>query len=170
MAAVTIHSDFRAQEEEICHYFHLFPFYLPWVIGPDATTLVFLIFRFKPALSLSSFTLIKGLFSSYSPSASRVVSATYLRLLMFLPTILIPACNSSSLAFLMMLSAYRLNKQGDNRQPCCTPFSVLNQSVFPYRVLTLASWPTNRFLRRQIGCPGIPISWRAFHSILWSIQ
>ena len=27
-AAVTIHSDFRAQEEEICHYFHIFPFYL----------------------------------------------------------------------------------------------------------------------------------------------
>ena len=25
MAAVTIHSDFRAQEEGICHYFHLFP-------------------------------------------------------------------------------------------------------------------------------------------------
>ena len=25
MAAVTIHSDFGAQEEEICHYFHLFP-------------------------------------------------------------------------------------------------------------------------------------------------
>ena len=29
MAAVIIHSDFRVQEEEICHYFHLFPFYLP---------------------------------------------------------------------------------------------------------------------------------------------
>ena len=29
MAAITIHSDFRAQEEEICHYFHLFTFYLP---------------------------------------------------------------------------------------------------------------------------------------------
>ena len=26
MAAVTIRSDFRAQEEEICHYFHLFLF------------------------------------------------------------------------------------------------------------------------------------------------
>ena len=25
MAAVTIHSDFEAQEEEICHYFHPFP-------------------------------------------------------------------------------------------------------------------------------------------------
>ena len=29
-AAVTICSDFRAQEEPICHYFHLFPFYLLW--------------------------------------------------------------------------------------------------------------------------------------------
>ena len=29
MAAVTIHIHFRAQEEEICHYFQLFPFYLP---------------------------------------------------------------------------------------------------------------------------------------------
>ena len=29
MAALTIHSDFGAQEEEICHYFHLSPFYLP---------------------------------------------------------------------------------------------------------------------------------------------
>ena len=29
MVAVTIHSDFEAQEEEICHYFQLFPFYLP---------------------------------------------------------------------------------------------------------------------------------------------
>ena len=29
VAEVTIHSDFGAQEEEICHYLHLFPFYLP---------------------------------------------------------------------------------------------------------------------------------------------
>ena len=28
MAAVTIRSDFRDQQEEICHYFLLFPFYL----------------------------------------------------------------------------------------------------------------------------------------------
>ena len=33
MAAVTIHSDFRAQEEEICHYFNLSPLYLLWSIG-----------------------------------------------------------------------------------------------------------------------------------------
>ena len=76
--------------------------------------------------------------SSSSLSAIRVVSSAYLRLLMFLPPILIPACNSSSLAFLMMCSANRLDKQGDSRQPCHTPFSTLNQSVAPYRVLTVA--------------------------------
>ena len=44
----------------------------------------------------------------------RVVSSVYLRLLIFLPAILIPACASSSLAFLTMYSTYKLNKQGDN--------------------------------------------------------
>ena len=33
------------------------------------------------------------------------------------PAILILACASSSPAFLMMYSAYKLNKQGDNIQP-----------------------------------------------------
>ena len=42
---------------------------------------------------------------------------TYLRFLIFLPAILIPACVPSSPAFLMMYSAYKLNKQGDNIQP-----------------------------------------------------
>ena len=47
-------------------------------------------------LSLSSFTFIKRLFSSSLLSAIKVVSSTYLRLLIFLPAILIPACASSS--------------------------------------------------------------------------
>ena len=42
-------------------------------------------------------------------SAIRVVSSAYLRLLIFLPAILIPACDSSSPAFLMMYSAYKLS-------------------------------------------------------------
>ena len=29
-----------------------------------------------------------------------------------------------------MYSAYKLNKQGDNMQPCCTPFPIWNQSFF----------------------------------------
>ena len=40
----------------------------------------------------------------------------------------------------MKCSMYRLNKQGDIRQPCCTPFLILNQSVVSYRVLTVPSW------------------------------
>ena len=89
---------------------------------------------------------------------------------MFLLPILIPACNSFSQAFLMMCSACRLNKQGDSRQPCCTPFSILNQSVVPYRVLTIASWPTYRFLRGQVRWSGILISLRDFHSSSWFTQ
>ena len=39
----------------------------------------------------------------------------------------------------MMYSAYKLNKQGDNTQPQCTPFLIWNQSVVPCLVLTVAS-------------------------------
>ena len=39
-------------------------------------------------------------------------------LLIFLEAILIPACASSRPAFLMMYSAYKLNKQGYNIQLC----------------------------------------------------
>ena len=119
------------------------------VMGPDAMILVFfLIFSFKLALSLSSFTLIKRLFSSSLLSAIREVSSVYLKLLKFLLLILIAACKSSSPAFLTMYSAYRLNKLGDSRQPCCTLFPILNPSVVLYRILTVASWTAYRFLRR----------------------
>ena len=88
---------------------------------PDAMIFVFWMVSFRPAFSLSSFTLIKRLFSSSSLSAIRGVSYAYLRLLIFPPAILIPACDSSSPAFHMMYSAYKLNKQSDNIQPCHTP-------------------------------------------------
>ena len=40
-------------------------------------------------------------------------------------------CNSSSPAFLMICSMYRLNKQGHSRQPCHTSFSIfINQSFY----------------------------------------
>ena len=84
------------------------------VMGLDAMILVFCMLSFKPAFSLYSYSFIKRLFSSYLLSAIRVVSSAYLRLLIFLPAILIPACASSSPALLKMYSAYKLNKQGDN--------------------------------------------------------
>ena len=90
---------------------------------------------FKPAFSLNSFTFIKRLFSS-SHSAIRVGSSAYLRLLIFLPAILITACASFSLAFRTMYYTYNLNKQGDNIQPRCTLFPIWNQSIVPCLVLT----------------------------------
>ena len=139
-------------------------------MGPDAMILVFWMLSFKPAFSLSSFTFIKRFFSSSSLSAIRLVSSAYLRLLIFLPAILIPACASSSLVFCVIYFAYQLNNQGDKIQPWCTPFPIWNQSVVPCPVLTIASWPAYRFLRRQVKRSSIPISWRIFHSLLWSTQ
>ena len=79
------------------------------VMGPDAMIFVFWMFNFKPAFSLCSFTFIKRVIISSSLSAMRVVSFAYLRLLLFLLAILIPACDPSTPAFHMMYSAYKLN-------------------------------------------------------------
>ena len=65
-------------------------------MGPDAIIFTFWMLSFNPTFSLSSFTFIKRLFNSSLLSALRVVSSAYLRLLIFLPAILIPACTSST--------------------------------------------------------------------------
>ena len=162
MAAVTICSDFEVQENKFCHYFHCFPIYFPWGEGTRCHDLHFWGLSFKLAFSLSSFTFIKMLFSSSSLSAIGVVSSAYLRLLIFLLVILIPACASSSPAFCLMYSVYKLNKQGYRIQPWRTPFPILNQSIVPCLVLTVASWPEYRFLRRQVRWSGITYLFKNF--------
>ena len=117
MAAVTICSDLGAPQISSVSVSIVSPSVYHEVMGPDVMILAYLMLSFKPAFSLSSFTLIKRLFSSSSLSAIRVVSPAYLRLLIFLSAILIPICASSSLVFHMMYSAQKLNKQGDNIQP-----------------------------------------------------
>ena len=136
------------------------------VMGPHAMILVFWMLNFKSTVLLSSFSFIKRLFSSSSLYAIRVVSSAYLRLLILLPAILIPASASSSPAFLMMYSAYKLNNQGENIQPWHTLFLIWNQSFVPCPVLTLASWPAYRFLRRHVRWSGIPISFRIFQFVV----
>ena len=128
------------------------------VMGADAR--IFIFECFKPGFQFSSFTFIKRFFSSSSLSAIRVMSSAYMRLQIFLPAILILACASSSPAFHMMYSVYKLNNQCANIQPWRTPFPVWNQSIIPCLVLTVASWPVYRFLRRQVRWSGIPVSWR----------
>ena len=54
MDAVTVCSDFEAQENKICHYFYFFPFYFHELMTPDAMILVFWMLSFKPAFSLIS--------------------------------------------------------------------------------------------------------------------
>jgi len=141
MAAVTICSDFGAQENKICHCFYFFPSICHEVMRPDSMILVFQMLSFKPAFSLSSFTLIKKFFSSCFLSSIRVIASAYLSLLIFLLAILIPAWDLSSLAFLMMYSACKLNKQSDNIQSCRTLFPILNQSDAACPVLTVAFDP-----------------------------
>ena len=128
----------------------VFPSICHEVMGPDAMILVFCMLSFKPTFSLSFFTIIKRLFSSSSLYVVSVVSSAYLRLLVFLLAILIPACASSSPVLLMMYSAYKLNNQGDNIQPWHTPFPIWNQSVVPCPVITVAFWPAYRFLKGQV--------------------
>ena len=62
----------------------------------------------------------------------------------------------------MVYSAWKLNKQVYNIQPV----PVLNQSIVPCLVLTAASCPEYRFLRRQVRWSGIPISWRIFQFVV----
>ena len=157
MAAITIYSDFGPQENKVCHCFHCFP--TKWWDWMSWSSFVWML-SFKPDFPLSSFTFIKKLFSSSSLFAIRVVSSACLRLLMFLPVVLNPACASSSLAFHMMYSACKLNNQGDNIQPWCSHFPIWNQSVVPHPVLTVASWPEYRFLRWS----GISICKKLFYS------
>ena len=129
-------------------------------MGLDAMILVFWMLSFKLAFSFSSFTFIK-LFSSLL-FAIRVVSSAYLHIYIS------PRLFSSRLVFLRMYTAYKLNKQGEQYTAWHTPFPIWNQSIVPCPVLTVASWPAYRFLRRQVRWSGVPISWRIFHSLLWS--
>ena len=161
MTAVIIRSDFWAQENKIHHRFHFLHIYFQWNNGTGCHDGSFLKLSFKPTFSFSSFTFIKRLCRSSSLSAMSVVSSTYLRLLFLLP-ILILAYASSSPAFLMMCSGNTLKQQ----KALCTSFLTMNQSVVPYRVLTVASWPAHRFLRRQVRRSGVPISLRLLQFVM----
>ena len=115
-------------------------------MGPDAMTFIFWMLSFMPTFSLSSFTFIKRLFSSSSLSAIRLVLSAYLRLLIFLLAILIPACASSSPAFLIMYSAYK----GGNAKECsnyCTIALISHASKIMLRILQARlPWYVNRGL------------------------
>ena len=165
MAAVTNCSDFGAPQNKVSVSI-VSPSVCYEVMGPDVMIFIsecwVLNLLFHSSLSLSSTG--SSVHLCFLPLMWW--SSAYLRLLIFLLAILIPACASSSLGFCMMYSAYKLNKQGDNIQLWCTLFPVWNQSVISCPVLTVASWSAYRFLRRQVRWSGIPISWRIFQFVV----
>ena len=99
------------------------------VMGPDAMIFVFRMLSFKPTFSLSSFTFIKRLFSSSSLYHKGGVICIS-EVIVISPSNLDTACASWSPAFLMMYSACKLNKQGDNIQPWHTPFPIWTSLLF----------------------------------------
>ena len=139
------------------------------VMERDAMIFIFWVLNFKPAFSLSSFTFIKKLLSSSSLSAImwyhwHIWGFFYIS----------PGNIDSSLCFIQSsilheVIEYKLNKQGDYKQPTHTRFPYLNQSIIPCLIITVASWSAYRFLRRQVRCSAIPISRRIF-SLLWCTQ
>ena len=139
------------------------------VMGPDTMILVFWMLRFKPTFSLTSFTFIKRLFSYSLLSAIRVVLSAYLSLLIFFLAIRFQLLLHPAQHF-TWCAAYKLSKLGDNIQPWLTPFPIWNHSIVPCLVLIVASWPAYRFFKRQVRWYDIPISFRIFHSLLWSTQ
>ena len=154
MVAVTICSDFGAPQSQVSH---CFPIYLPWSNGTRCHDLSFLSAEFYAKFFTFLF--------HFHQSATRMVSSTYLRLLIFLPVVLIPACASSSPALRMMYSAYKLNKQGDNIQPWRAPFPIWN--------LCCSMSSSNccfstciQISQEQVRWSGIPISWRIFQFVV----
>ena len=88
MTSVTVCSNLEPKKKNSVAVSIFSPSVYHEVMGLNAVILVFWMLSFKPALSLSSFTLIKRLFSSSSFSAIRVIPSACLRLLISLPTIL----------------------------------------------------------------------------------
>ena len=84
------------------------------VKGPDAMILVFWMLNFKPAFSLSLFHFHRESLQFHFAFCHKGRVIYISEIMVFLPAILIPACASSSPAFRMMYSAYKLNKQVDN--------------------------------------------------------
>ena len=166
MATVTICSDFEAQENEACHCFHCFSIYLPWIDGTRGYDLSFfecwaLTQLFHSPLSLSSRSSLVPLHFLHKGGViciSEVIDISLGKLDSSLA--------SSTPAFCMMYSAYKLDEQGDSIQPWDTPFPIWSQSVVPFPVLIITSCPGYRFLRRQVRWAIIPISWRIFQFVV----
>ena len=103
-------------------------------------------------------------------SAIRVVSSAYLRLFIFLPAILIPAYASSIPAFLMMYSAFKLNKQDYNIQPWCTLFPIWNKVCCSMSSSNCCFLTCIQISQEAGQVVLYPLLFKNFPQLLWSTQ
>ena len=163
-------SDFGAQENKVSHCFHYFPIYLSWSDGTRCHD-------FHSFIECCVLSQLSHSPLSLHQEAQVPLCFCHKGVVIYISEVIdvSPGNLDSSLYFIqlgisLMQSVYKLNKQGDSIQPWCTPFPIWNQSIVPCLVLTVASWPTYRFLRRQVRWSGIPTSFRIFHNLWWSTQ
>ena len=155
MAAVTICSDFGAQEKKVCHCFHCFPICRA-AMGPDAMSLFFecwvLSQLFHSLLSLSSRgSLVPLCFLSYGWCHLHIWDYWYFSWQSWFQLVLHPARHFAWCALhissISRVTIYSLDRMTGWQY---TPFLIWNQFIVPCPVLTVASWSTYRFLRRQV--------------------
>ena len=60
---------------------------------------------------------------------------------------------------MLNITLYQRNANQNHNE---VPFHASQNGCYPCPVLTVASWPAYRFLRRQVRWSGFPISWRIF--------
>ena len=161
MAAVTICSDFGAQENKLL-LFPLFPHLCAKILVFECWVLSQI---FHSPLSPSSRgSLVPLRFLPWGCCHLHILGYWYFSRQSWFQLVNHPAWHFT------WCTVHMLNKKDDNLQPWCTPYLILNQFVLPSPVLTVASWPAYRFSRRQVRWSGISISLRIFHSLLWSTQ
>ena len=161
MAEVTICSDFGAQKIKSDTVSTVSPSISYEVMGPNAMIFVFWMLSFKQTFSLSSLAFIKRLFRFCHKDGVICISEVI---------DISPGNLDSSLRFFQSSVSHDVLCRVYSIQPWRTPFPIWSQCVVPCPVLTVASWPAYTFLKRQVRWSGIPISFRIFHSLLWSTQ
>ena len=131
------------------------PIYLPWSDGTRGHDFIFWVLSFKPAFSLSSFTFIKRLFSSFFFHKGGVICISEV-------IGISPGNLDSSLCFIqpgILHSVLCIEVKLKRWQYTASMYSFpdLEPVRVPSPVLTVASWPAYRFLKRQVRWSGIPI-------------
>ena len=180
MAAVTILNDFGTPQNKVCQCFHCFPIYLSWSDGTGCHDhecwALSQLFHSPLSLSSRGSLVLCFLFSSFLCHKCAVICISEV-------TDIYLGNLDSSLCFIPASVQHFSWCTWHISEICLYIYKLY---IWQYTALTysfpdlepvccfmsssVASWPTYRFLRRQVRWPGTPISWRIFHRLLWSTQ